>query len=315
MAEVISAPSNNKVAFSLLLLLAIVLPASRFRLTTTAAAATAPAGSSCFAFADAAGLPWRRSDKSPEKSDVVAGDSSASEEPTAVAAPPHVPYLVDLIGRRMYAYIAGKPKYRFALYMLVGPIPDEESAVALLGYACNFLYCLSILLGFLFLPRGPMLAFAMLTCLVGPAAVLVLLGAAAAAMAAFAVYPLASVLTMWTFFFATSTVAQVLGRRLGLDSDGDGDVDLLDILHYAASTTWGRKVGLPRLHKILNESAGGPFHDIRRRLDEIRDSTSEIVPLLLGEEGGDGGGASVRRIRTSRVDAPADDGSGTKKGD
>ena len=40
-------------------------------------------------------------------------------------------------------------------------------------------------------------------------------------------------LIMWLYFFSTSQIAQILGRKYGLDHDGDGDVDGKDLATLA----------------------------------------------------------------------------------
>jgi hypothetical protein len=160
--------------------------------------------------------------------------------------------------------------------MTVGKLPNEEATIVFLNMVCNLLYGISILAGFRFLPRGGMLIGTLVTLFVGPALVLILLGAAVLMLAAFAVYPVTSVFSIWVSFFLTSQLAQVMGRRLGLDHDGDGDVDMLDLLHYAASTKWGKILGLSKLHKMLHESTMNPFQEIHRRLDEIQHSTRSL---------------------------------------
>jgi hypothetical protein len=164
--------------------------------------------------------------------------------------------------------------------MTIGQLPNEANTIVMLNIICNLLYSLGILIGFVYLPRTYMLIGTLATLFIGPALVLLLLGSLALILIAFSVYPITSVLSMWTFFFLTSKVAQVLGRHLGLDQDKDGDCDMLDILHYAASTKWGMQLGLPKLYKMLHESTMDPFQAIHRRLDEIQDSTRSLDESL-----------------------------------
>jgi hypothetical protein len=51
---------------------------------------------------------------------------------------------------------------------------------------------------------------------------------------------------------------------------------MLDLLHYAASTKWGSRLGLPQLYRMLHESTMDPFKEIHRRLDEIQNSTRSL---------------------------------------
>ena len=111
-----------------------------------------------------------------------------------------VPFLVEMLGKELYSYL-DRPKYRLYLRMTVGKLPNEETFVVSLNMICNLLYGVAILVGFLLLPRGFMLLGTLATIFVGPALVLILLGSTALVAAAFALYPVASVLTLWLFFF------------------------------------------------------------------------------------------------------------------
>lgn len=138
------------------------------------------------------------------------------------------------------------------------------------------MYCTTVLVSFLIFPRGLVLFGTLCTIFVGPALALVVLGAIALVIGAFALYPLASVLTMWLIFFLTSQCAQVIGKRLGLDVDEDGDVNMLDLLHFLSNRPFGRAIGLPRLYSILKESSLNPFDQINRRLDDLQQSTRSL---------------------------------------
>jgi hypothetical protein len=191
---------------------------------------------------------------------------------------PRVHYLVEWIGKEIYAVVK-KPKYKFYIYMTIGTLPNEENTIVFLSTICNTLYGLSVLFGFLFLPRGPMLVATLCTLWLGPALVLLLLGCVGAVVAAFALYPIASVTVMLAWFFLTSKIAQTLGKRYGLDHDKDGDVDWLDCLHFFAETDLGTSIGLMRLHDLLNSATQDPFQEIHHRLNEIDRNTREIQSL------------------------------------
>jgi hypothetical protein len=182
---------------------------------------------------------------------------------------PSVHYLVEMIGKEMYSYV-NRPKYKFYIYMSVGSLPDEQSTIVLLSTVCNVLYGVTILAGFMLLPRNQMLVLTFFTVFVGPAIILVLLATAAVSLAAFAIYPVYSVVALWLWFFLTSQVAQSLGRHWGLDADQDGDVDLLDFLQYFAKTQIGQRIGLQGLHDRLNDATMDPFQVIHQRLDQLK---------------------------------------------
>jgi hypothetical protein len=165
--------------------------------------------------------------------------------------------------------------------MLYGSIPSEEAVIVLLNTICNLLYCSTVLACLVLLPRGyVLLATTLVTILVGPALALGVLAVLGLVIVAFALYPLTSVMTMWSIFFLTSHCAQVLGKSLGLDVDQDGDVDLLDLLHYLSAQPLGRAVGLHRLYKILKESSLNPFDQINRRLDDLQQSTRSLSDII-----------------------------------
>jgi hypothetical protein len=188
---------------------------------------------------------------------------------------PEVHWLVELIGKEIYSIVSHR-KYKFYIYMIVGKLPDEHSAILLLSTLCNVLYGMFVVVGFLFLPRGFMLFGTLATLYFGPAMVLILLGSIGVAFAAFALYPITSVVGVWCFFFLISPLAQTIGRKLGLDHDKDGDVDFLDILHLVSETRWGKAIGLHKFHDMLNEATRDPFQEIHRRLDEIHASIRQV---------------------------------------
>lgn len=169
--------------------------------------------------------------------------------------------------------------------MLVGGLPSEDATIVFLNALCNLLYGISIFVGFLLFPRGYMLVVSLLTLFIGPAVILVAIGVSAGVLVAFTTYPVVSVLVMWTFFFLTSKIAQVLGRKCGLDHDGDGDVDLLDLLHWLAQTRVGRALDLAEVHAMFNDSSLEPLREINRKLLDIQSETQTIGKRLSGRKG------------------------------
>lgn len=206
----------------------------------------------CLVFADA----WSRKAKEEEQAEVLQAEGSNAH------------FLIQLIGHEIYSVLK-KPKYKFLIYMTVGKLPSEENTILILSTVCNLLYGIAIWFGFMWVSRERMLLITLVTLYVGPAIILILLGLTGMSLAAFALYPTASVLAMFTWFFLTSQLAQILGRRLGLDSDGDGDVDFLDLLHFFASTKVGKFLGLRILYEALDSACKDPFQEINRRLDSL----------------------------------------------
>ena len=192
---------------------------------------------------------------------------------------PEVHYLFELIGREMYAYV-NCPKYRFYIYMMGYSLPDERTTIIALSTLSNVLYGCSVLIGFIVFPRGQMLIWTLVTLYIGPAFILLFIGAHIALLVAFAMYPVTSVLCIWLWFFCTSQIAQQIGKYWGLDQDKDGDVDVMDLIHYLSQTKLGRYIGLETLHDKLNKMSMDPFQAIHNRLDLIQkkmDSESELL--------------------------------------
>jgi len=188
---------------------------------------------------------------------------------------PHVHYLVQLIGKEFYSAL-NSPTYKFFIYMTVGSLPSEKDAIVLVSTLCNVLYCISILIGFIFFRRGPMLAFSIATLWIGPALVLMILGFLGLMVVGFALYPIISVSLMISCFFLTSQLGQTLGVRFGLDSDQDGDVDWLDLIHAMAKTELGKSMGLLKVYEFFHQATQDPFKEIHRRLDSIHENTTEM---------------------------------------
>uniref|UniRef100_A0A7S0ASG7 EF-hand domain-containing protein n=1 Tax=Minutocellus polymorphus TaxID=265543 RepID=A0A7S0ASG7_9STRA len=220
--------------------------------------------------------------KSKQNFDVAPATSTAEDDI------PDVHYLFQLIGKEMYSFV-DCPKYRFYIYMMGYSLPDERTTIAALSTLSNVLYGCSILIGFLVFPRGTMLIWTLMTLYIGPAFILLFIGAHVALLVAFAMYPVTSVLCIWLWFFFTSQCAQVIGKYLGLDRDKDGDVDVLDLIHYLAQTKPGKYIGLEKLHDKLNKMSMDPFQAIHNRLDRIQkkmESESELLSKsIIGRNG------------------------------
>jgi hypothetical protein len=190
----------------------------------------------------------------------------------------HTHSLVETVGKAIYRQL-DRPKYRFYMFMTVGKL-NEQSTILLLSSLCNALYGILVLIGFLLLPRERMLIITALTLYVGPSIILLLVGGFVLLVASFALYPVISVLVVWIWFFLTSHVAQVLGKSLGLDSNEDGNVDMLDLIYYFANTRWGEWIGLRRLHTYLKCIPKDPFEEIKERLDHLTEKLNETVSSI-----------------------------------
>jgi len=196
--------------------------------------------------------------------------------------PPDTGYLINLVSDAVATPILATPKYRFYLYMSLGFVPKQEDFVFIVSTLCNLLYVLTLLAGFFLLPRTNMLVITLVTFAVGPALVLVLLGAVGVFLALSMTYPMLMALGLWSFFFLSSQVFQSVGTYLGLDQDADGDVDWLDILAWLASKPLGKTLGLDAIHQRLNARRHATLEHMIERVDELEQRLGAKVDILLG---------------------------------
>jgi hypothetical protein len=177
--------------------------------------------------------------------------------------------LVNQLGSMIFEAI-NTPKYRLYVYLLTGFQLEKQATITILSTICNLLYCVAILLAFLgvgHVSRTTVLVCTLLTIYIGPAIVLIGFAALMGVLAAFALYPICSVLSIWVWFFLTSQAAQIIGHRLGLDMDKDGDVDSFDVLAWASKQWWGKYFWLEHVHGVLNAMYSGS--DVPVRLGKI----------------------------------------------
>jgi hypothetical protein len=177
--------------------------------------------------------------------------------------------LVNQLGSMIFEAI-NTPKYRLYVYLLTGFQLEKQATITILSTICNLLYCVAILLAFLgvgHVSRTTVLVCTLLTIYIGPAIVLIGFAALMGVLAAFALYPICSVLSIWLWFFLTSQAAQIIGHRLGLDMDKDGDVDSFDVLAWASKQWWGKYFWLEHVHGVLNAIYSGS--DVPVRLGKI----------------------------------------------
>mmetsp|Transcript_13825 Transcript_13825/g.42841 ORF Transcript_13825/g.42841 Transcript_13825/m.42841 type:complete len:286 (-) Transcript_13825:184-1041(-) len=181
---------------------------------------------------------------------------------------PETEGLIGLLGSAIYEYV-DTPSIHLTAYLTLGIRYNERSALYVVSTLCNWLYGCAVFWGFVVFPRGRMLAMTALTFPVGPSIVLVLLGGVAGINVAFATRPMASVALLWILWFLPSKIAQKLGLYMGLDADGDGDVDVLDVLAALAATRVGAALRLQALHVFLNRPRPHPFAELFERLDRL----------------------------------------------
>jgi len=214
------------------------------------------------------------------------GESLARTKPKKQAAEekqvPEDLGLVQIAGTYLWDYI--KP-YRLSIRLLTGYHLDKYSTVWTLSVVCNVIYCLLMLAGFLVVPRNVMLFVGLFTATIGPALVLVILGTLSVALACMAVYPMWTVMSVWTFFFVQSHFFQRVGILLGLDVNGDGQVDFWDWVDWLASKRVGKMLGLASLHAYGKRLAASNswIEEMDTRFERIEKRTLATIEKVLKE--------------------------------
>lgn len=202
------------------------------------------------------------------------GHKQAPDGAAETPATPEVGGLIGIVSHAMYNSI-NTPKYKLYLYMSMGFVPKESDFVFFVSTMCNLLYVLTLLAGFTILPRGNMLVITALTFAIGPALILVMLGAAAAFIALSMFYPMAVAIALWLAFFVSTSLFQSIAIHLGLDHDGDGDVDWLDLLKWAASKPLGEWLKLDSLHRVMNQRNQATLENILHRIDKLEENLTK----------------------------------------
>ena len=100
----------------------------------------------------------------------------------------------------------------------------------MLKIICNLMYVTTVLAGFYFLPKNVMLTIGVLTSLIGPLIALLVIVIVLGLFAFFVYAPCISMNIICLGIFLSGPMGQSILKGLGLDADGDGDVDFIDIV-------------------------------------------------------------------------------------
>ena len=154
----------------------------------------------------------------------------------------------------------------------------------------NIVYVILMLYGFAKLPANFMLVAGLITIFVGPFLLGLLLQLCAASLSVAAHTPVIVILIAWLFVFLRSALFQTVALAIGLDRDGDGDVDLLDIVHWCGGTRFGRFLRLDEIHAMLAKLPPAK----RAEQQPILERLERIESILSGRHAG--GTAAVTAI-------------------
>jgi hypothetical protein len=140
----------------------------------------------------------------------------------------------------------------------------------------NLVYVFVMLVGFSKLPANFMLVVGGVTILFGPVCVIYFFRIVGFLISTAAYAPFVIVLGAWSVLFLSSAVFQRMAHAMGLDLDGDGTVDSLDMLWWCANTRVGR---ICRLHELHVE--------LKKWRQSASDMRLEKIEALLSDGGGD----------------------------
>ena len=116
-----------------------------------------------------------------------------------------------------------------------------------LAPASNVAYVSVMIYGFIRLPANFMLVTGLLTLVIGPFVLGWLLQLFTLAIATAAYAPFVIIFIAWLVVFLKSALFQRFGMALGLDLDGSGQVDAMDLLFACSQTKFGKFL---RLHEV-----------------------------------------------------------------
>ena len=174
----------------------------------------------------------------------------------------------------------------------------------------NLAYVILMLIGFAYLPANFMLVLGIISVFFGPTLLVYSFKLLGSIISTAAYAPLVIILGAWLLLFLRSAIFQRVALALSLDVDGDGRVDMLDVLAYLATSPAGALLRLPELHAELRKWRGSKPD---QRLDKIE-------AMLTKQQGGEDGvayaakGGNPYRLFGKKAPKAADAGMGHLRG-
>lgn len=177
--------------------------------------------------------------------------------------------LVGMVGRLVFDVLN---EYQWYIKLMTGYWLDKQMTVMCISVVCNLIYCLSVVGGMFIFSQNTMLIYGLLTIFIGPAIILVGIGLLALIIGAMALYPMISVSIFLLTWFFTTKLGQLIGKKLGLDCDNDGDVDFADFIHLLAryAPKW---MNLKALHDWVDKrdkSVIEEVQELRKAVEELK---------------------------------------------
>eukprot|EP00291_Cryptomonas_curvata_P027303 CAMPEP_0172162414 /NCGR_PEP_ID=MMETSP1050-20130122/6657_1 /TAXON_ID=233186 /ORGANISM="Cryptomonas curvata, Strain CCAP979/52" /LENGTH=246 /DNA_ID=CAMNT_0012832399 /DNA_START=111 /DNA_END=847 /DNA_ORIENTATION=+ len=199
--------------------------------------------------------------------------------------------LVGEAGHYLWTYLSSRWLY---IWVTTGYSFDEKLTIYCVSILCNVLYCLTMLIGFIFLPRDLMLLIGLFTATIGPSLVLFILGTIAISILFMAFYPMYTVAIIWSFNFIRSHFMQKLALTLELDVDGDGTVNWSDAIAWAGKTKWGSRLGMNFLHdQLLYFRTKSVTEFISERIDQQEEKIIKHIERIISSRSADSSESSA----------------------
>jgi hypothetical protein len=138
---------------------------------------------------------------------------------------------ISFVGHIVYEKIGGINR---VLRWTTGKQISEYTLILLLRISCNTLYLVTIIAGFMVLPKNVMIFIGIMTSVIGPLIALVIIGVFFGTVALFIYAPVTCMNAICLSVWLGGPMGQRILKSMGLDKDKDGDVDMIDILRIMA---------------------------------------------------------------------------------
>jgi len=166
---------------------------------------------------------------------------------------------VVCLGRVLYPKLNG---INTVLRFTTGKPISEFAWVNMFRIICHLTYMSMVMWGFRVLPRSFMIVVGVTTSFIGPVMAFFLIAIWLAPVWFFLTMPVTSMNVMCFAYFLSESMGQRLLQSLGLDQDGDNDVDMIDI-------------GKAIVKKIPGPFGGGVEGKISSWLDFVNDGLQD----------------------------------------
>jgi len=186
---------------------------------------------------------------------------------------------VVCLGRVLYPTLNG---INTVLRFTTGKPISEFAWVNMFRTICHLTYMSMVMWGFRSLPRSVMIVVGVTTSFIGPVMAFFLIAIWLAPVWFFLTMPVTSMNVMCLTYFLSESMGQRLLQSLGLDQDGDNDVDMIDIGKAIVRKIPERFQGtISGWLEVLNDGLQDPKHrDVLGKISKLITQMEEQKKLL-----------------------------------